>query len=551
MDVVFQAFSALGWIIGAFILIVFLLICLLIFKIRYKVAKSNQALVITGGKRGLRVLTAGGALVPPIVRRHEFFPLDVMTVISDNKETQTKTVVPVVVTWTAQLKPDVETPGSLEKAVMGFIGKGSADIERSLQQTLEGEMRAVVATLTPEEVIEGREKFKNDVEGNVKARMEELGFKLISLNITEVKDNKGHYDNLAAKDREEKRRIAENLTAVEQKAIDITAAETTQQSETARIAKELVIAEKDRDLNLKQSEYQAETDRAKQDAIYAGKVREQERQKDLAVTQGAVAIERERQNQLAAEAHRSVETTMAETDKQKMIINAEATREQVKIEAEAAARKNEIDADAAAIVAQKVASGEAKAAREKAAGEADAVRAKAEADAEQIRKTGLAEAEKEKALGEARGAAILAEGQAKAEAERLMAEALAANDEVNLKVTLAEIQRDTTIKVWDGISTAMASVGEKATFIDMGGNAREGDLLTNVLGNVPELLKKLDVKNNALNGKALSGSLEEIASAISGRTADRASDHASDHATHRTQPEEPQIAKTGGTGDEQ
>lgn len=515
MDAVFGTLGTLGWVIAVIIVLVIVVVGFVIYRMFfYKIAKSSQALVVTGGKKGMRVITAGGAFVSPL-RRHEFFPLNVMTVVSDNKETQTKTVVPVIVTWTAQLRPDTETDGSLEKAIMGFIGKQAVDIERSLQQTLEGEVRAVVATLTPEEVIEGREQFKTDVEKNVKIRMEELGFKLISLNITEVNDSKGHYENLAAKDREEKRRVAENLTAEEQKTIDIKVAETTKESETARIDKELTIAEKDRDLALKKSEYKAETDKAEQDAIYAGRVREQERQQELAVSEGAVAIEREKQNKLAAEAHRDVATTVAETEKQRAVIDAEKEKEKTRIEAEAAAKKNQIDAEAEAIVNQKRAEGEAKAAREKASGEADAVREKAEADAEQIRKTGLAEAEKTQAVGEAEAAAILAKGKAEAEAEKLMAEALAANDEVNLKVTLAEIERDTKIKIWDGITTTMASVGEKATFIDMGGSkSGEGDLLTSVLGNVPELLKKLDVKNEALNGLPIADGIGQIVAAI-------------------------------------
>jgi flotillin len=511
------------------IIIVLVIAVMVFFKLRYRIAKSNQALVISGSKKrdaGPTVLVAGGAFVSPL-RRFEYFNLDVMTVTSTDRETQTKTVVPVVVTWTAQLKPDTETAGALEKAVMGFIGKKPEDIEKSLQQTLEGEVRAVVATLTPEEVIEGRDKFKSDVETNVKERMSELGFKLISLNITEVRDNQGHYDHLAAKDREEKRRIAENLKATEEQSIAETAAKTGQASEFARIAKELAVAEQERGLALKKSEYQAETDKAAKDAEFAGRIREQDRRKEFETSEGAANVERELQNQKAAEARRNVVTTDAETAKQKL-----------KIETEAAVEKARIETEAAAAIAQERAAGEAAAAKERALGEAEAKKTEAEAEAERIRKTGEAAAGVKQLEGEAEAAAILAKGKAEAEAERLKAEALAANDKVNLEVALAEIRRDTTITVMTEVGKAMAHIGENGTFIDMGGNTGEGgDLLTRVMGNIPEMLKKLDIKNEALNGRPFVDSLNGLVTSITNQKPEKTAPAASEDEV--TKPGEP------------
>ena len=489
---------------------------IIVFKWRYKIAKSNQALVISGGKKGKKgeapgpvVLVSGGAFISP-VKRHEFFSLAVITVVSDDRETQTKTVVPVVVKWTAQLKPDTETEGSLAKAVMGFIGKSESDIERSLQQTLEGEVRAVVATLTPEEVIEGREKFKKDIEDNVKERMAELGFKLISLNITEVKDNNNHYNNLAARDREEKRRVAENLTAEAQKSIDVIAAETSQASESARIAANMTVAEKNRDLQLKQAGFREETDKANKTADFAGRLEEQDRLKELAAKEGNVAVERQIQSKRASEAHREVETTIAETERQKTIINAEAEK-----------AKREIGAEAEAETARRKARGDAQAAIEKARGEADAKKAAADAEAERIRKTRTANAQGIEAEGRAEAEAIRQKGLAEAEAERAKAAALAAHEGVNFRVALAEIESRTRVEVSTAIADAVAEVGTNTTIIDMGGGSGgsggEGDLLSKFLGGLPETLAKLDIKNGALNGKAITESLNDIVNAIFNR----------------------------------
>ena len=80
------------------IVIVILAVAFVIFKLRYKIAKSNQALVISGGKKtkkaqqGPTVLVSGGAFISPF-KRHEFFPLAVMTVSSDDKKTSASAIV--------------------------------------------------------------------------------------------------------------------------------------------------------------------------------------------------------------------------------------------------------------------------------------------------------------------------------------------------------------------------------------------------------------------------------------------------------------------------
>ncbi|MCL1913200.1 MAG: hypothetical protein FWG10_04835 [Eubacteriaceae bacterium] len=55
----------------------------------------------------------------------------------------------------------------------------------------------------------------------------------------------------------------------------------------------------------------------------------------------------------------------------------------------------------------------------------------------------------------------------------------------------------------------MANLGEKAQFIDLGGGrGDEADVMTKVLGRIPELMKKLDVENKALNGQPITDTIE-------------------------------------------
>ena len=501
-------FQGAAWVSLVVVIAIVALVGFIFFRVSYRVPKADQALVITGGKKGLRVLPGRGSFVSPL-RKHQFFPLGVMTVRSNDQETQTKTLVPVVVQWTAQLRADVETPGALEKAVQGFSGyTEEGHISQSLQQTLDGEVRAVVATMTPEQVVQDKDGFSTQVASGVQKRMEDLGFKLVSLNIAEVTDRNGHFHNIAAKDREERRREAETLTAQANQAVAVEKARSDEISQNAELERDLNVAEKTREVTLRKSAIQAETDQAQANAAIAGQLQTEIRNIELAAREGEVAVVREQQREAAAVARRAVELTDAETQKQR-----------TEIEAAAKARKDEIEADAAAVVLERTAKGEADASVAKAQGEADAINRTTEARTNEIRQTGLAQAEVARAQGEAEAAATLAKGEAEAQVQRSMAEALAANDGANLRVTLAEIQRDTTVKVYSAMGEVMGSIGERATFIDMGGSSSgDGDLLSKVLGNVPELFKQLDVKSNALNGGSFGDTLGTLFASLTGNS---------------------------------
>jgi flotillin len=511
--------SIFGFIQNAFLLVVLLVVALiigLVLRSRYKVPNADQALVITGGKKGMRVLPGGGAFVSPW-KKHQFFPLGVMTVRSDDQETQSSTLVPVIVQWTAQLRADVDTEGSLVKAARGFSSYEGDSIKESLKQTLDGEVRAVIAKMTPEDVVRDKVGFSTQVSEGVMQRMTDLGFELVSLNIADVYDKNDYYRNASAEDRENQRKRAEKLTADANMEVAVAQANADETAKAAEQKRDLAVAEQQRDLRLRQAAIQGETDRAQVDAEVAGELQREARNQDLATRRGEVAVVEEQQRKAAAEARRAVELTEAETTRQRVVIDSNADKDKAEIKAQAEARQSEIAAEAQANVAKRAASGQAEAAIERAKGEADALNLTADAEANKVRKTGLAEAEVQRAQGEAEASAILARGEAEAEVQRKMAEALAANDGANLRVTLAEIQRDTTVKIYTTVGEAMARVGEHATFIDMGGSgAKDGDLLSGVLGNIPQLLKQLNVSSEALHGVPFGSAIGSVISGIKG-----------------------------------
>lgn len=497
------------------IIIILTAAVIFIIIICYKVARVDQALIITGGSKP-KIIRSGGGFVWPIIRKHSYFDLCIKTIVAEGDIIKTKTGVPVVINWTAQIRPNADNFEELRIAATSFLERTNADVSRDIKYTLDGGVREVVSDMSPEAVLREKEEFSKRVRDSVVEEMHNLGFLLVSLNIQEVTDEQGYYDNLAAPDREGRRREAENITADANLAIRERKASTEQAARQAELASVLSIAERTRDMEVQAAEYRAETDRAKADADIAGELQATQRQKDLAVKQGDVAAERQVQFNRAAIEEKKVVATRAEANKVQIEINASAQAEKAKIDADARAAVIQKEAAGKAEADKTAAEGRAEATRREAVGEADAIKATADADAQRISQTGKAEADIIQAKGLAEANAIKAKGLAEADAERALAEARAAHEGVNLKVTLAEIQRDTEVQVSSNFATAMASVGEKAQFIDFGGgsNSNDSDVLTRVLGNIPGLVKKLNAANSALNDEPFNRTINELVNAL-------------------------------------
>lgn len=537
------------------VVIVVLLAVLLVSTI--KVVSGNEVLVVTGigaTKKVARKITvpdpdgsgatrvenqityaptikiAGAAFVIPIFQRSRKFDICVKKAAKTNDAMKTKTGVEIVIDWSISYAPNADTVDSLQPCIRQFLDKAPQETEEIVMSSVAGGMRAVISTMTPQEVMVGKETLDEAVQRNISAQMAELGYK-VQIYIQEVRDIQGssYYSDLAARDREETRQRAAIITAEADQAIREKAAMAEQKAKEAELDSEVAIAARTRDAAVQKAQFQIETDRANADAAVAGQLQTTERQRELTEKEGQVEVMRQEQADLAAKAAQTVAITQAETSKKEAIIKTEAESEQKKISAQAAAAVNITDARGRADAMKATAEGEAEAAKAKslgeaeaakarAAGEAEATKLRAAAEAEKISTTGEAEAKAIKAKGEAEAAAIQAKGEAEAKAARDLSDAQAANDRVNFEITKLEIQRDTTVQVVTNIATVMAKLGENATFYDFGGRVDGGksDLLTGVLGNIPSLLAKANLENQALNGAPFTDTIQQLMESFAG-----------------------------------
>jgi flotillin len=107
---------------------------------------------IRGGRR-LRI---------PLLERVEHMNLSTMSVDVAVRGAYTRDGVPINVQGVANIKIDGDMPG-LDNAVERLMGKSNQEIMRIARQTLEGNLRGVLAKLTPEQVNEDKRSAKQNL----------------------------------------------------------------------------------------------------------------------------------------------------------------------------------------------------------------------------------------------------------------------------------------------------------------------------------------------------------------------------------------------------
>lgn len=468
----------------------------------YRVADIDKALIITGGKEPV-IKVSGGSFVIPIFRKAQYFDLCMLTVTADKDEVKTKTSVPIIIDWTAQIRPDTENIDNLKKAIISFKERGQDGIKNDVRLTLTGAVRDIVASMTPEEVLRDKVIFAENVKKIVADEMVNMGMELVSLNIQDITDNNRYYDNIAALDMEDKRREAENKKSVVDEAVRTQKAESEKIASQNELASQLAVAEKQRDNSLKIAGFKAETDKADADAAIAGELQMTIRRQEIAEQQGRIKVVEQEQANLAAIKEKEVIATRAEAEKQRNRIEAEAQANVRMIGADASVQVAEREANAVKITADAA----AEKTRKEGTAVADVTKQKGLADAEVIRQKGLAEAEVEKQK-------LIA----KAEGERALAEARASNEKVNFEIEKIKIETEAKVTIATKTAEIMASIGKNAEFVNIGGSGTNtgstGNVLIDTLSSVPELMKKLDVENQALNGRSYNDELRNLVASI-------------------------------------
>ena len=243
------------------------------------IGRPNEVLVFSGssttnsaGKTvGYKTLIGGSrAMCIPIIHRVERMTLITLPIDIRVTNAYSSGGIPLDVHAVANIKVSSDEK-IIGNAIERFLGQDPKEIQRVGKETLEGHLRGVLATLTPEEVNEDRLKFAQALMEEADRDFDKLGLHLDTLKIQNVTDSTNYLESIG------RRRIAEVIR-------DAEIAESTAKSESremesqykqeAKVAMETaqtIIVESENDLRTLQAKLDADVESAKEEALAAAR----------------------------------------------------------------------------------------------------------------------------------------------------------------------------------------------------------------------------------------------------------------------------------------
>lgn len=181
---------------------VLLILLLLNLRTLFYVCPPNRVYIFSGTRRmvggrrlGYRILKGGNMLRIPFIERVDQLDLTNMIIELSASGAYAKGGVPLNVQGVANVKVAGFEP-VLNNAIERFLGKTRAEIMGIAKATLEGSLRGVLATLTPEEINEDRNLFNEKLVQEVEQDMTALGLVVDSLKIQNMTDDVRYLDSI-------------------------------------------------------------------------------------------------------------------------------------------------------------------------------------------------------------------------------------------------------------------------------------------------------------------------------------------------------------------
>lgn len=328
----------------AIIVIVVMFMYLTITKLLY-VATPNEVLVFSGTTRRVngqiipyRFVRGGRSLRKPLLERVERLDLSMFTVMVSVEQAFTRGGIPLTVQGVANVK----LPGAeplLTNAVVRFLGRSREEIYHVAKETLEGNLRGVLASLTPEEVNEDKVRFAQTLVEEAEHDMNRIGLVLDTLKIQNVFDNVNYLSSIGRirsaelNQQQATGEVQAQADAEVQQAanwcgsevaklnaqIEIAKQETAKRVADARSRREALIKEAQGEISAKIAEVRADIGRQ------VARAPQVKRQLDADVVQPAVAARQAAEEDARGEAAQTIERGRAESESLRKLVEAYRT----------------------------------------------------------------------------------------------------------------------------------------------------------------------------------------------------------------------------------
>ena len=476
--------GATGMIAALVLGIVFFLLIILVFS-RYTKVGPNQVLIVSGithkmedgSKVGFRIVKGGGTFVLPVFEKVDILSLELLTIDVQTPEVYTSKGVPVKVDGVAQIKvkgDDVSIRTSAEQ----FLGKAQDEIRNIATQTLEGHLRAILGTMTVEEIYQNRDAFASKVQEVAAGDMANMGLSIVSFTIRDIRDTQGYLDALGKPRIAQVKRDAQIAQAEADRDAMIKSSQATQAGQEAKFAADSKIAEAQRDYQTNVAGYQAVVNQKKAEADLAY---------DLQKFKTGQLVKAEEVQVQIIEKQKQIELQQQEILRKQRELEANvqkpADAERYKVETLANAKKFQLETEAA--------------------GAASATKATGFASADVAKATGIAEADANRARGLAEAAVIEAQGKATAEAMRVKAESFKQYNEAAVIEMIVRILPEVAGKISEPLAKT-----EKMVIINSGNGPGGG--ASKLTGDVTQIIAQLPPVIESLTGIKFEKLLEQV-----------------------------------------
>lgn len=238
------ALSIFGVIVFLWFLNTFLQIC-----------KPNEILILSGRKRrnkegqelGYRVIFGGRTMCIPILETVKTMDLRTMPVRVEIKNAYSKGGTPLNIQAIANVKisNDRQIVGN---AIERFLERDRSEISRVAKETLEGNLRGVVGTLTPAQLNEDRLQFAESIAEDVSRDLSKLGLQLDTLKIQSVSDDVDYLNSIGRRQIALIVRDAEIAESNAMAEAEQTEADCRRQAEVAKTQAQTIVLQKGNEL---------------------------------------------------------------------------------------------------------------------------------------------------------------------------------------------------------------------------------------------------------------------------------------------------------------
>lgn len=387
---------------------------LVVFGKAGKVRDENGKTVVTPSK----IIQGGGAFVWPIIqdfKKMSMMPIQISIEVDGIDSQAIPMHLPVVLTTAISQDKMVQ-----QNAATRFLSASQDEIKQQISEILKGETRAIMATMTIEEINADRNTFLSKMRESLEQELAKVGYEVTNINISEITDDADYIKNLGKKAETKARANAEADIAEQTKQGNIKIANTKKEEDIA-----VAEAEREKQIQVNQTKQEQEVKVAEINRDKEIKLAEANKDKESGVAvQDAAKAAAIAEAQADAESNKakamarqvaSVAEAEADAESKKAQFNAEQTKNIAKADADAEAAQNEAEAQKQIRIAKAQQDKEAetiKATQEKEAKAAEYESNKRQRKAEQDKLAGVAEQEAKIDVAKATARAAQAEADA-------------------------------------------------------------------------------------------------------------------------------------------